>query len=83
MVSHGMPNCVNGSMVTTPMITIMRVELPFSLCTVSPLSFYFIVYVICFQFFLSHWEKYNTGVLYLPWAYDLSQVRLSVQDKEI
>ena len=40
----------------------------------SPLSFYYIVYVICFQFFLSHWEKYNTGVLYLPWAYDASQV---------
>lgn len=25
-------------------------------------------------FVISHWEKYNTGVLYLPWAYDLSQV---------
>jgi ethanolaminephosphotransferase len=24
--------------------------------------------------FRSHWEKYNTGVLYLPWAYDLSMV---------
>lgn len=24
----------------------------------------------------SHWEKYNTGVLFLPWGYDLSQVVL-------
>ncbi len=22
----------------------------------------------------SHWEKYNTGVMYLPWAYDVSMV---------
>ena len=27
-----------------------------------------------FSFFLCHWEKYNTGVLFLPWAYDVSQV---------
>ncbi|XP_055353553.1 ethanolaminephosphotransferase 1-like [Paramacrobiotus metropolitanus] len=25
-------------------------------------------------FSLSHWEKYNTGILYLPWGYDFSQV---------
>ena len=27
---------------------------------------------ICFL--ISHWEKYNTGVLYLPWGYDFSMV---------
>jgi len=27
---------------------------------------------ICFL--ISHWEKYNTGVLYLPWGYDVSMV---------
>jgi len=27
---------------------------------------------ICFL--LSHWEKYNTGVLYLPWGYDFSMI---------
>jgi len=31
-----------------------------------------------FAFIISHWEKYNTGVLYLPWAYDLSQVTLAI-----
>ncbi|XP_029447100.1 ethanolaminephosphotransferase 1-like [Rhinatrema bivittatum] len=34
--------------------------------------------VILFTFMLSHWEKYNTGVLFLPWAYDASQVTLTV-----
>ena len=29
-------------------------------------------------FLVSHWEQYNTGVFYLPWAYDLSQL-VSVQ----
>ena len=29
---------------------------------------------IYFCFLLSHWEKYNTGILNLPWGYDLSMV---------
>ena len=33
-----------------------------------------IFWVVMLSFFMSHWEKYNTGVLYLPWAYDFSQV---------
>lgn len=35
--------------------------------------------VLCnihFCFILSHWEKYNTGILYLPWGYDISQMIL-------
>ena len=24
-----------------------------------------------YDFFFSHWEKYNTGVMYLPWGYGL------------
>ncbi|CAB3407084.1 unnamed protein product [Caenorhabditis bovis] len=27
-------------------------------------------------FFATHWEKYNTGVMFLSWAYDLSQYGL-------
>ena len=38
------------------------------------MRFYFCVYLCCLQFYLSHWEKYNTGVLFLPWGYDASQV---------
>jgi phosphatidylglycerophosphate synthase len=29
---------------------------------------------VMFCFILSHWEKYITGVLFLPWGYDLSQL---------
>ncbi|KAK2167669.1 hypothetical protein LSH36_25g01019 [Paralvinella palmiformis] len=27
-------------------------------------------------FIVTHWEKYNTGVLYLPWGYDISQISM-------
>ncbi|XP_039598371.1 ethanolaminephosphotransferase 1-like, partial [Polypterus senegalus] len=37
-------------------------------------TLYFILWVVLFSFILSHWEKYNTGVLFLPWGYDISQV---------
>ncbi|XP_029641489.1 ethanolaminephosphotransferase 1 [Octopus sinensis] len=30
------------------------------------------------SFFCSHWEKYNTGVLFLPWGYDASQLAMTV-----
>jgi len=29
---------------------------------------------VMFTFLCSHWEKYNTGVLFLPWGYDISQL---------
>jgi len=35
---------------------------------------YFVLWNVLFCFHLSHWEKYNTGVMYLPWGYDLSMV---------
>jgi ethanolaminephosphotransferase len=39
--------------------------------SVSPIRMYYVMWTISFNFFISHWEKYNTGVLYLPWGYDL------------
>lgn len=30
------------------------------------------MWMVFFNFYISHWEKYNTGVLYLPWGYDFS-----------
>nr|CAB3265959.1 ethanolaminephosphotransferase 1 [Phallusia mammillata] len=36
----------------------------------------YVLYVTLFAFLLSHWEKYNTGILFLPWGYDLSQTAL-------
>ena len=36
-------------------------------------AFYVISGVIV-TFIVSHWEKYNTGILFLPWGYDISQL---------
>ncbi|CAG4938657.1 unnamed protein product [Colias eurytheme] len=33
---------------------------------------YLVVVSVVLNFYVSHWEKYNTGILYLPWGYDLS-----------
>lgn len=41
---------------------------------VSVVTLYYLLWVVLFSFILSHWEKYNTGILFLPWGYDLSQV---------
>ncbi|XP_063699759.1 ethanolaminephosphotransferase 1 [Culicoides brevitarsis] len=38
--------------------------------SVAPLRMYYVVWTVLFSFYASHWEKYNTGVLYLPWGYD-------------
>jgi ethanolaminephosphotransferase len=35
---------------------------------------YCILWAVQFIFMVSHWEKYNTGTLYLPWGYDFSMV---------
>lgn len=45
---------------------------------VSVVTLYYILWVVLFSFILSHWEKYNTGVLFLPWGYDVSQVTISI-----
>lgn len=42
--------------------------------SVSPLRMYFILWNVFINFYLSHWEKYNTGVLFLPWGYDASML---------
>ncbi|ESP05564.1 hypothetical protein LOTGIDRAFT_152421 [Lottia gigantea] len=41
------------------------------------LRVYYIVLGVQFFFLLSHWEKYNTGVLFLPWGYDISQIGMT------
>ncbi|CAH0717917.1 unnamed protein product, partial [Brenthis ino] len=33
---------------------------------------YLILLSVMLNFYISHWEKYNTGILYMPWGYDLS-----------
>lgn len=42
----------------------------------DPFRVFLSLWVVHICFYLSHWEKYITGVLYLPWSYDLSQIVL-------
>ncbi|KAL4236890.1 Phosphotransferase [Mactra antiquata] len=39
---------------------------------------YLILVGVNFCFIVSHWEKYNTGILFLPWAYDFSIVAMNI-----
>ncbi|XP_045505165.1 ethanolaminephosphotransferase 1-like [Colias croceus] len=40
--------------------------------SIPPIRMYYIMWNLLLNFYLSHWEKYNTGVLFLPWGYDFS-----------
>ncbi|XP_013396711.1 ethanolaminephosphotransferase 1 isoform X1 [Lingula anatina] len=43
---------------------------------ISPIRVYFAIWCVMACFIFSHWEKYNTGVLYLPWGYDIGQLSI-------
>uniref|UniRef100_A0A8C5LFA5 Ethanolaminephosphotransferase 1 n=1 Tax=Jaculus jaculus TaxID=51337 RepID=A0A8C5LFA5_JACJA len=38
---------------------------------ISVFVLYLLLCVVLFSFILSHWVKYNTRILFLPWGYDL------------
>ncbi|XP_063363203.1 ethanolaminephosphotransferase 1 [Cydia amplana] len=40
----------------------------------SPLRMFFVIWNIFINFYLTHWEKYNTGVMFLPWGYDFTMI---------
>jgi len=42
--------------------------------SIPPLRMFICLWSVWMCFFLTHWEKYNTGLLYLPWGYDFSQL---------
>ena len=42
--------------------------------SVDVFRLYWIMLGVMLTFICSHWEKYNTGVLFLPWGYDVSQM---------
>lgn len=44
----------------------------------GPHRMLFVFWSVFFTFYFTHWEKYITGVLYLPWSYDISQLFLIV-----
>lgn len=45
--------------------------------TASPMELYFVFVIVLYAFYFSHWEKYTTSIMYLPWAYDISQIFLA------
>lgn len=47
-------------------------------CSIGPHRMFFVFWSVFLTFYVTHWEKYNTGVLYLPWSYDLSQLFLFI-----
>ncbi|XP_045113931.1 ethanolaminephosphotransferase 1-like [Portunus trituberculatus] len=46
--------------------------------SITPLRFYFVLWNVIVCFYMSHWEKYLTKILFLPWGYDLSQIIIFV-----
>ena len=40
----------------------------------SPMAMHLLMLSIYITFIDTHWEKYNTKVLFLPWAYDISML---------
>lgn len=44
----------------------------------GPHRMLFIFWSVFLTFYVTHWEKYITGVLYLPWSYDVSQIFLFI-----
>ena len=48
--------------------------------SVSAWELYILLITVMVGFYLAHWEKYNTSVMYLPWGYDFSQLVSSLFD---
>jgi len=46
--------------------------------SVPPIRFLCILISVQLVFIVTHWEKYNTGVLFLSWGYDASQYGLAL-----
>lgn len=44
--------------------------------SLGPHRMLYVFWAVFLTFYITHWEKYNTGILYLPWSYDVSQVFL-------
>ncbi|XP_065358010.1 ethanolaminephosphotransferase 1 [Calliphora vicina] len=43
-----------------------------------PLRMFFVIWNVFLNFYLTHVEKYNTGVMFLPWGYDFTMWGVSL-----
>ena len=46
----------------------------------SPMIMHLFLWSVYISFIDSHWEKYNTKILYLPWSYDISMLVMNLND---
>lgn len=46
--------------------------------SIGPERMFVLLIAVMIMFIASHWEKYNTGILYLPWGYDVSQLGMTL-----
>lgn len=67
LFDHGLDS-FSAALIPTAMYSIFGRGLQ----SISPLRMYYVLWNIFINFYLSHFEKYNTGVLFLPWGYDFS-----------
>ncbi|KAI0985362.1 hypothetical protein GJ496_010100 [Pomphorhynchus laevis] len=74
LFDHGLDSWACG-LFPLPFFSVISSSAPWGL---NPLSMHFFLWLIYLSFFFSHWEKYNTGVLYLPWSYDICMMLLTL-----
>ncbi|XP_058977316.1 ethanolaminephosphotransferase 1-like isoform X2 [Musca domestica] len=43
-----------------------------------PIRMFFVIWNVFLNFYLTHVEKYNTGVMFLPWGYDFTMWGVSI-----
>ncbi|CAH1116634.1 unnamed protein product [Phaedon cochleariae] len=68
LFDHGLDSYTTG-LIPVALYSIFGRGLTYS---IPPYRMFFIMWNVMMNFYLSHFEKYNTGVLFLPWAYDFS-----------
>ncbi|KAF7272694.1 ethanolaminephosphotransferase 1-like [Rhynchophorus ferrugineus] len=68
LFDHGLDSYTAG-LIPVAMYSIFGRGPKFSL---SPFRMFFLMWNILINFYLSHFEKYNTGVMFLPWGYDFT-----------
>ncbi|XP_017839996.2 ethanolaminephosphotransferase 1 isoform X1 [Drosophila busckii] len=44
----------------------------FGTVDLPPIHMFFVIWNVFLNFYLTHFEKYNTGVMFLPWGYDFT-----------
>jgi len=73
LFDHGIDSYMTVSFTVAVFSAIGRADF-----SISAFRLLFILILVQLVFFVTHWEKYNTGVLFLSWCYDASQYTLIV-----